>query len=392
MSDRIRHLKLSHVVLPLDTPVSDAKVLTGRQKPLTETVLLFVEVLTEQGLEGMGFSYSKRAGGPAQYAHLAEIAEVADRPGPVRHRPDLPVAAVGGRIGRTLGRRHPGHRRTRRRAVGPQGPPRRPAAGQTALARTATPAASTTPPAASCRRPSRRSRRRPPPPWSPASAASRSKWGSRIGRPTWTGSPPMREHLGDDPADGRRQPAVGPGPRPPDVPRARGVRPGVDRGAAGRVGRGRPRRPAAAPSTPRSRPARCSPRVPEHMALIDAGYRGIVQPDAPRIGGITPVPALRDAGRARRAGAGPALRDGDPPAPGRGVPHRAVGRALRMAQPTVQRAHRDSRRPDVAAGSPRARLHAQRPDAGAARWRPRRSARDDVGDDDDAGPASGRPG
>ena len=27
--------------------------------------------------------------------------------------------------------------------------------------------------------------------------------------------------------------------------------------------------------------------VPEHMALIDAGYRGIVQPDAPRIGGIS---------------------------------------------------------------------------------------------------------
>jgi L-alanine-DL-glutamate epimerase-like enolase superfamily enzyme len=77
MPDRIRHLTISHVVLPLDTPVSDAKVLTGRQKPLTETVLLFVEVSTEQGLEGMGFSYSKRAGGPAQYAHLAEIADVA---------------------------------------------------------------------------------------------------------------------------------------------------------------------------------------------------------------------------------------------------------------------------------------------------------------------------
>ena len=28
--------------------------------------------------------------------------------------------------------------------------------------------------------------------------------------------------------------------------------------------------------------------VPEHTALLDAGYRGIVQPDAPRIGGITP--------------------------------------------------------------------------------------------------------
>ena len=44
MSDTIRHLTLSHVVLPLANPVSDAKVLTGRQKPLTETVLLFVEV------------------------------------------------------------------------------------------------------------------------------------------------------------------------------------------------------------------------------------------------------------------------------------------------------------------------------------------------------------
>lgn len=29
MSDRIRHVTLSHVVLPLETPVSDAKVLTG---------------------------------------------------------------------------------------------------------------------------------------------------------------------------------------------------------------------------------------------------------------------------------------------------------------------------------------------------------------------------
>ncbi len=77
MADAIRSLTLSHVVLPLETPVSDAKVLTGRQKPLTETVLLFVEVTTEQGHRGMGFSYSKRAGGPAQYAHLREVAEVA---------------------------------------------------------------------------------------------------------------------------------------------------------------------------------------------------------------------------------------------------------------------------------------------------------------------------
>ena len=77
MPDRIRHITLSHVVLPLANPVSDAKVLTGRQKPLTETVLLFAEVTTEQGFEGMGFSYSKRAGGRAQFAHLAEVADTA---------------------------------------------------------------------------------------------------------------------------------------------------------------------------------------------------------------------------------------------------------------------------------------------------------------------------
>ncbi|UYM03415.1 L-talarate/galactarate dehydratase [Solicola gregarius] len=77
MSDSIRQLTLSHVVLPLANPVSDAKVLTGRQRPLTEIVLLFVEVTTAGGHQGMGFSYSKRAGGPAQFAHLREVADVA---------------------------------------------------------------------------------------------------------------------------------------------------------------------------------------------------------------------------------------------------------------------------------------------------------------------------
>ena len=73
--DRIAWVKLSSVPLPLATPISDAKVLTGRQKPMTEVVFLFVELGTEEGHEGLGFSYSKRAGGPAQYAHAQEIAE-----------------------------------------------------------------------------------------------------------------------------------------------------------------------------------------------------------------------------------------------------------------------------------------------------------------------------
>jgi len=73
--DLIRHVKLSTATLPLSVPISDAKVFTGRQKPMTEVVFLFAEITTEQGHTGLGFSYSKRAGGPAQYAHAREVAE-----------------------------------------------------------------------------------------------------------------------------------------------------------------------------------------------------------------------------------------------------------------------------------------------------------------------------
>ena len=74
-TDRIRHVKLYTLTLPLQTPISDAKVLTGRQKPMTEIVFLFAEITTEVGHHGIGFSYSKRAGGPAQYAHAKEVAD-----------------------------------------------------------------------------------------------------------------------------------------------------------------------------------------------------------------------------------------------------------------------------------------------------------------------------
>ncbi|MFE7126885.1 mandelate racemase/muconate lactonizing enzyme family protein [Streptomyces sp. NPDC057617] len=72
--DRISAVRLSLVRLPLRTPVSDAKVLTGRQKPLTEVAFLFARISTEGGHEGLGFGYSKRAGGPGLYAHAREIA------------------------------------------------------------------------------------------------------------------------------------------------------------------------------------------------------------------------------------------------------------------------------------------------------------------------------
>src|SRR3954468_20178998 len=72
--DRIESVTLSSVTLPLPDPISDAKVFTGRQRPMTEVAFLFAEVTTEGGHEGVGFSYSKRAGGPAQFAHAREVA------------------------------------------------------------------------------------------------------------------------------------------------------------------------------------------------------------------------------------------------------------------------------------------------------------------------------
>ena len=72
--DRIAHVRLSLIFLPLATPVSDAKVLTGRQKPLTEIAFVFAEITTRDGHGGIGFGYSKRAGGTGMYAHAKELA------------------------------------------------------------------------------------------------------------------------------------------------------------------------------------------------------------------------------------------------------------------------------------------------------------------------------
>jgi L-alanine-DL-glutamate epimerase-like enolase superfamily enzyme len=75
-SDPIRTITFSHVNLPLRNPISDAKVFTGRQQPMTSISFLFAEITTDAGIEGFGWSYSKRAGGRGQYAHAVEIGDV----------------------------------------------------------------------------------------------------------------------------------------------------------------------------------------------------------------------------------------------------------------------------------------------------------------------------
>ena len=73
-TDRIEWVKLQLIFLPLAQPISDAKVLSGRQKPMTEIAFVFAQIATRQGHNGIGFSYSKRAGGPGLYEHAKELA------------------------------------------------------------------------------------------------------------------------------------------------------------------------------------------------------------------------------------------------------------------------------------------------------------------------------
>jgi L-alanine-DL-glutamate epimerase-like enolase superfamily enzyme len=72
--DSIAWVRVSSCYLTPANPISDAKVLTGRQNPMTEIAMLFAEIETRDGHKGLGFSYAQRAGGPGQFAHAKEIA------------------------------------------------------------------------------------------------------------------------------------------------------------------------------------------------------------------------------------------------------------------------------------------------------------------------------
>ncbi len=72
--DALAGLKISHIIIPLKFALSDAKVLTGRQSPLSAVDILAVEAVSEAGHRGMGFSYTLRAGGSGMFALACEIA------------------------------------------------------------------------------------------------------------------------------------------------------------------------------------------------------------------------------------------------------------------------------------------------------------------------------
>jgi L-alanine-DL-glutamate epimerase-like enolase superfamily enzyme len=74
MSDRVAEPTLSSVTLPLPAAISDAKLLAGRQRPMTDVAFPFADIRTTDGHEDLGFGYSKRVGGRARYAHARAIA------------------------------------------------------------------------------------------------------------------------------------------------------------------------------------------------------------------------------------------------------------------------------------------------------------------------------
>lgn len=72
--DSIQSIEITLNQVPLKQPLSDAKVLTGRQQPLSHVDLLCITVETQSGATGFGFSYSLRAGGNALFAHAKDLA------------------------------------------------------------------------------------------------------------------------------------------------------------------------------------------------------------------------------------------------------------------------------------------------------------------------------
>ncbi|MGX1163160.1 L-alanine-DL-glutamate epimerase-like enolase superfamily enzyme [Pseudarthrobacter sp. SLBN-100] len=358
--DLIRHVKLSTARLPLAVPISDAKVFTGRQKPMTEVVFLFAEVTTELGHTGVGFSYSKRAGGPAQYAHAKEVAEgiIGEDPNDIA-KIYTKLLWAGASVGRS--------------GVATQAL----AAIDIALydlkaKRAGLPLAKFL-----------GSYRDSVQTYNTSGGFLNASLEEVKARATQSveegiGGIKIKVGLPDSKEDLRRVAGI----REHigwDVPLMVDANQQWDRATALRMGRQLEEfnliwieepldaydleghaHLANVLDTPIATGEMLA-SVAEHKGLINANGCDIIQPDAPRVGGITQFLRLAALADERGLGLAPALRHGDPPAPGRGLPARALGGTLRLARSPVQRAPRNQERPDDRPGPPRPRRHPQRP-------------------------------
>ena len=187
-ADRIVSIRISSCYLPLATPISDAKVLTGRQKPMTEIAMLFAEIRTRAGPRGAGLQLLQARRRPRPVRACEGGRAGAARRGSERHRQALDQALLGRRLGRPQRPVDAGDRCLRRGAVRPEGQARRPVARQAARLATATRSAATTPRAASCTRRSSSCSSTPRRRSSAASAASSSRSASPTARSTSSAS------------------------------------------------------------------------------------------------------------------------------------------------------------------------------------------------------------
>ena len=338
--DSIAWVRLSSCYLPLATPISDAKVLTGRQKPMTEIVMLFAEIGTAQGHEGLGFSYSKRAGGPGQFAHAKEIAPalIGEDPSDIAKlwnklcwagasvgRSGLSTQAIGAfdvalydlkakRAGLSLAKLLGSYRDSVRCYNTSGGFLHTPIDQLKVNA------------AASIER---------------GIGGIKLKVGQPNGALDIQRVEAVRKHLGDA------------------VPIMVDANQQWDRPTAQRMCRifeqfnlvwieepldAYDHEGHAALAAQFDTPIATGEMLTsaaEHGELIRHRAADYLMPDAPRVGGITPF--LKIAALAEHAGLmlGAALRDGAARAPGRGLSHRALGRTLRLARTAVQRAPRD---------------------------------------------------
>lgn len=74
MLDKINRVEVRLIKVPLEKPVSDAKVIQGKQTPLKEIMITAATIITDEGRTGLGYTYCKRNGGPAQYSLALEYA------------------------------------------------------------------------------------------------------------------------------------------------------------------------------------------------------------------------------------------------------------------------------------------------------------------------------
>lgn len=73
-ANAIANITVSLIDVPLAAPLSDAKVLQGKQKPLAGVFLTCVEITDIEGATGEGYTYALRAGGRSQYTLACEFA------------------------------------------------------------------------------------------------------------------------------------------------------------------------------------------------------------------------------------------------------------------------------------------------------------------------------